>query len=152
MKLTNTQSVLLGAGALYALSMLGNKIASKIIPGTPSLLQTNWSFHAVNFTFEMPVENQTPVSATLDGFQGQVMYGEYVVAPIIINGPITLQANAVTPIVFDVPVVYASLAEEILDLFTDTANQGFVLSALVLKGMLQAAGLNIPINQQIRLV
>lgn len=152
MKLSNTQGLLLGAGAFYLLSQLATKATEQVVPGTPRLLNTDWDFTSLTMDLEMPIDNRTPLPVSFDGLQGIIKYGVYNLAPINVSGPVTIEGNTITPVTFQVSIVYANLAQELLSLISNTSSQGLVLDSLVLSGTLYAAGLQIPVNQKISLV
>lgn len=131
--------------AYYGFKWLSGALASKVSVGTLQAQGLTFSPTGVNFTLIMPLNNNTGVSVPVDGFTGSLFYGPYNLAGLALVQPVTVQAGSSTALEFLVNIPYANLAGSVVDII----KSGNWLNGARVEGILNAAGVNIPINQPI---
>jgi len=137
-----------GAVVFIVASKLGNYLGSKITVGSIKFKLINTTPAGTTLRLFIPVENKAQVSYPFESFLGNLFYGNYNLGVISVPGPVIIPAAGATTIQTDVYVPFANLATNIVAMIVN----GEWLNALVVKGILQAAGVRIPITQTISLV
>ena len=138
----------IAAIGLFAMSKLGDFLSRKLIVGSIKFKLMNTTPAGTTVRLFIPVENKAQVAYPFESFVGNLFYGNYNLGIISVPGPVLIPAAGATSIQTDVYVPFANLASNIIAMIVN----GEWLNALVVKGMLTAAGVKIPITQTISLV
>lgn len=138
----------IGAIIFWGLSKLGGYLSSKIIIGNIKFKLINTTPAGTTVRLYIPVENKAQVAYPFEAFLGNLFYGNYNLGVVSVPGPVQIPAAGSTTIQTDVYVPFSNLASNIVAMIVN----GEWLNALVVKGILQAAGVKIPITQTISLI
>lgn len=138
----------IAAIGIFAMSKLGDFLSSKLIVGSIKFKLMNTTPAGTTVRLFIPVQNKAQVAYPFESFVGNLFYGNYNLGIISVPGPVLIPAAGATSIQTDVYVPFANLANNIVAMIVN----GEWLNALVVKGMLTAAGVKIPITQTISLV
>jgi len=137
-----------GAILYFAAKYLGGAIASRFSVGMP-----RFQVKALRPTFfegvlSIPIQNNTPASIPIDGFKGQLLYGQYKLADVAVNQSFSLPAKDQADMNVNVYVGYGDFTGNLVDLIS----RGDFLQQLRVKGHVYSAGLVVPIDNTIQLV
>lgn len=140
----------LGIGFLVyqAFNWFSNQAMQRFAVGRPSFRVRKLNPTFLDGLLTIPITNSTPVNLPIDGFKGDILYGQYRVAGVAINQPVTLAGNQTINLEISVSIDYANLADNIVSLVTS----GEFLQNLRVKGQLLSSGLIVPINQSIQIL
>lgn len=127
---------------------LGNWLSQKISVGSIRLKMGSTVPTGQNVTLYIPVKNSAPVSYPLDSFQGVLYWGENPLAQVNITQAVTITASNTTEIPVSVFIPFANLGTQVVNVISS----GDWLAGAKVKGMLRAAGINVPIQQTIQLL
>lgn len=140
------EKVLMYIGGFYLLTTLVSKGASATVQiGSISVSVLDTTPAGVTVEIHVPVINSLPVSATVSNLAANVWYGSNNLANINLYAPTTIAAGDTTILVLETFISFTDLASNLISII----QSGSYLSGLSVKGTVQAAGLNIPIDQPI---
>lgn len=133
-----------GGIALFA---FGKKLTSQIYVKKVSAQDIKLTWTGITGKIILEIQNNSEFAATITGFIGKVLYGEFPVADLNIASPITIQTGTSTIVPINITVGYEQLPESIINI----VQSGQYLSALKVKGNLYGQGITLPIDYTIRL-
>lgn len=141
---------LAGIGALLYLAFqyLGGVVASYFSVGTPRFKVKALKPTFFEGTLILPIINNTPASIPIDGFKGQLLYGQYKLADIAVNQPFSLTANDTAEMPVSVYIGYGDLSGNLVDLISS----GSFLQSLRVKGHVFSKGVVVPVDNTIQLI
>ena len=148
MKLKPLEWIGIALLAVFAVGKLGGYLSSKVSVGSIKFKLLNTTPAGTTVRLYIPIENKAQVAYPFENFLGNLFYGNYNLGIISVPGPVLIPAAGSTSIQTDVYVPFGNLATNIVAMIVN----GEWLNALVVKGMLTAAGVKIPITQTISLV
>lgn len=145
---------LVGAGVAY----LGKRVIAGIGIGTPMLKNFTWLREIRNGVLVpigisgklfIPIVNKNAFAIPTPRFDGNILYqGKFPLANVVIDNPVTLSAGGETTLVANVNIDFEKLSTSLVNIFKG----GLSLPSLWLKGELKAAGVQIPVNQNIQII
>lgn len=147
-KLSPTAYALIGVGIYLALQRGVGFIAQQFQILTPRINFDDPTFQGIKADVILPVQNNTPVTVTLNSLVGVVRYGSQVLANVYINQPISINANSTVDITIDFNINYAQVGSSLVNII----NSGNYLSNFIFEGQAQVEGIVLPINQRIPLL
>lgn len=146
------RTILIGIGVYFLLERLAYKavdIVSQNITVSPAGIQIRWAgwseanIFLANIDFN--IENKNAYGASVEGFAGNLYYGQYDLGEIILPQPATIIANGTSKIRIVARISLDKLPLEIAELIQNAD----YLNALRVKGILYTSIVNIPIDRNI---
>lgn len=140
----------IGAFALgwFALNKVFNHVASSLYVHSVGLRVGSFDFTGLKLTIPITIENRSGVSIPINSFRGNIFYGVQDIAPVFINNKITIAAKELTTINVETLIKIKDTAQNILDLIASNE----YLNNLRLVGLLNYEGIELPIDQVIKII
>lgn len=141
---------LIGIGAIAW--FLFNKFANKISDGISfEKARLKWGGITVNgitVTVILRYFNANGFSIPIDGFEGQLMYGDIPLSRITLPSPVTLTSNAATDINIDATIYWDQLAGNIV---TQIQNKQ-LLQPIRIVGRVVVKSIGVPVDYQLEII
>lgn len=141
---------IIGVAAIgwFLLSKLVNNVISAISFESVGLKLGGLTPSGLEISVPITLRNNTNLSIPIESFRGSLIYGTQEIAPVFINVPTTINAQASSTIQVESKISFLAAAQDLLDLI----NSKQYLNNLRLVGQLSYQGVGIPIDHVIKII
>lgn len=140
-------AVALLSGTGFSLANIAKNISYRFLRATRPNVQVNLSGINLSFSIFYEITNRNNLSATLQGFAGQVFYKGQPISNLTLASPVEIQANSSVQVELRLQTSILDSVSELITIFTTRGLQFFV----EVKGSLMTSLGNVPIRTDVPL-